>query len=500
MLKKNRSDKKAPIYGAFCYAKEVINMLIRKRNQRSPTFRKARKRGEDKEILDRLNSYLDANDGEPVQWLTRFWGDQQKAITYKELREAILAGQISETTLHEWQIAYSNLVTRRMKPLWQDAMIAANIQATSKQGGFYFDPTARGAKEWIEIHGGEWITVIQEEQREAIAAMIGKAYSGDWDVDELARTIRPTIGLTTPQANANINFYNHVKETLLKENPNMRESTAIKRAREAATKYAAKQHRQRAQMIAETEMAFAYNKGADKGMKQAQEKGYVGKMKRVWSTADDELVCEICGGLDGTAIDMEEEFDFKGKTLYGGQKQTPPAHPRCRCAVKYEEVEPPMLDKPNLEYEEKQAVTSYISSESYKINAKLRDGAPLTPADYTFTTNLDSALSKMPRYEGTLTRSMAFISPEDMAAFLRQHEKGSIIEYTQYISTAKGSIYNPDAPIQIIILYATAGRDISSYNSGEKEVLYERGSKFTVIDVTESKDGIIYITLEEETV
>lgn len=475
-------------------------MLIRKRNQRSPTFQKARKKGEDKDILDRLNSYLDANDGDPVQWLTRFWNDQQKAITYKELREAILAGQISETTLHEWQIAYSNLVTRRMKPLWQDAMIAANIQAASKQGGFYFDPTARGAKEWVEIHGGEWITVIQEEQREAIAAMIGKAYSGDWDVDELARTIRPTIGLTTPQANANINFYNHVKESLLKDNPSMREATAIKRAREAATKYAAKQHRQRAQMIAETEMAFAYNNGADEGMKQAQEKGYIGKVKRVWSTADDELVCEICGGLDGVAIEMDEEFDFKGRDLYAGQKQTPPAHPRCRCAIKYEEVEPPKHEDIKLDYDEEYAVNSYISSESYKINEKLRSGASLTPEDHSLTVNLDSALSKMPRYEGTLTRSLEFISNEDMVSFLKEHTKGSIIEYTQYISTTKGSIYNPDAAVQIIILYTTAGRDISSYNSAEKEVLYERGSRFTVIDVTQSKDGTIYITMEEETI
>ncbi len=472
-------------------------MLIRKRNQRSPTFRKARKKGKDKDILDRLNSYLNANDGDPVQWLTRFWDDQQKAITYKELREALLAGQISETILQEWQIAYSKLVSDRMNPMWQDAMIAANIHTEPIQGGFYFDPTARGAREWIETHGGEWITVIKEEQRKAIAAMIGNAYSGDWDVDELARVIRPTIGLNTPQAKANLNFYNHVKESLQKDNPNMRETTAIKRARDAAAKYAAKQHRQRAQMIAETEMAFAYNKGADEGIKQAQEKGYVGKIRRVWSTADDELVCEVCGGLDGTAIDMEEEFDFKGRSLYGGQKQTPPAHPRCRCAVKYEETEPPKLEDIKLNYDEEYAMKSYISSESYKINEKLRSEAVLTPEDYSFTNNLDSALSKMPRHEGTLTRSLEFLNQEDMVSFLKEHEKGSIIEYTQYISTTKGSIYNPDAPIQIIILYATAGRDISSYNPGENEVLYEKGSRFFIADIIEAEDGTKIIVMKE---
>ena len=168
--------------------------------------------------------------------------------------------------------------------------------------------------------------------------------------------------------------------------------------------------------------------------------------------------------------------------------------------MKYEEVEPPTYERVPLDYDEEYAVNSYISSESYKINEKLRSGATLTPEDYNFTTNLDSALSKMPRHEGTLTRSLEFINNEDRVSFLKEHEQGSIIEYTQYISTTKGSIYNPNAPIQIIILYATAGRDISSYNSAEKEVLYERGSRFTVIDVTQSKDGTIYITMEEETI
>ena len=470
-------------------------VFAKRRNRRKLALLKARSSGEDKEILDRLNNYLDAEDGEPVKWLVRFWGDQQKAVTYKELREAILAGQISETMLQEWQIAYSNLVTNKMKPMWQDATIAANRQTTP--GGFYFDPTARGAKDWIEEHGGEWITVIQEEQRQAIAAMIERAYSGDFTVDELARAIRPTIGLNTPQANANINYYEHVKESLLENNPGMKEATAEKRAREAAAKYAAKQHRQRAQMIAETEMAFAYNKGADEGIKQAQAKGYVGKMKRVWSTADDELVCEVCGGLDGTSIDMEEEFDFKGRSLYGGQKQTPPAHPRCRCAVEYEEVEPPKFESVELNYDEEYALKSYMSSESYKINEKLRSGATLTPEDYSFAINLDIVLAKMPRYEGTLSRSLEFINDEDLQSFLKQHAKGNIIEYEQYISTTKGSIYNPDAVIQILIIYAISGRDISSFNNDEKEVVYERQSRFRVMDVNEADDGTIIITLEE---
>lgn len=39
-------------------------------------------------------------------WLTRLWDDQQQAITYKELREAIERGYIDQNTLAAWQNDY----------------------------------------------------------------------------------------------------------------------------------------------------------------------------------------------------------------------------------------------------------------------------------------------------------------------------------------------------------------------------------------------------------
>ena len=42
------------------------------------------------EILDRLNDYLEGNSSGPVEFLVRFWKDQEDAFTYKEIRQAIL--------------------------------------------------------------------------------------------------------------------------------------------------------------------------------------------------------------------------------------------------------------------------------------------------------------------------------------------------------------------------------------------------------------------------
>nr|WP_325297144.1 phage minor head protein [uncultured Dysosmobacter sp.] len=295
------------------------------------------------EAIDRLNAYLNAAEPEPVYWLTRLWDDQQQAVTYKELREAIAAGRLDEKTLAAWQEDYANFVNDKLKPIWTQAMEEGAAKLMAEHPDFFFDPMTEGIHNWTVTHGAEWVTKVSDEQRDAIAAMVEHATTGAWTVDELSRAIRPTIGLTAPQALANLKYYERVKSSLLDNNPTMKEATATKRAQEAAQKYAARQHRARAYTIATTELAFAYNKGQDDAVKQAIQQGYLGKSKRVWSTAADDGVCPICSALDGVAIDMDGEFDFKGKPLYGGQKETPPAHPRCRCAVEYQEIEPPQI-------------------------------------------------------------------------------------------------------------------------------------------------------------
>lgn len=306
-----------------------------------------------KKVLDQLNSFIEAGQVEPTFWLTRIWEDQQNAITYKELREAILNGQMDEATLQAWQNDYATFVNETLKPLWIDSMNQAAASITAKYPGYFFDPMEQGVRSWINTHGSEWVTVIGDEQREAINAMLHKSFSGDWSVDELARAIRPTIGLNKMQSMANVSYYKHVKETLQANNPTMKEATAAKRAQEAAYKYAGKQHRQRAYTISTTEMAFAYNKGADAGIRQAQDQGLMGMTQKIWSTAADERVCEICGALEGQVVGMDGDFNFKGKTLYSGQKQTPPAHPRCRCAIMYEEISPPKISQ-----DQQQAMTA----------------------------------------------------------------------------------------------------------------------------------------------
>lgn len=300
---------------------------------------KARKKSTaGQKVLDKLNDFLDSASDEAVEILVGFWSDQQQAITYKELIDAINNGYLDYATIQAWQNDYANFVTEKLLPIWIKSMEAANAERMKQHSDFIYDPMGVGTRDWIYQHGGQWISTMSDAQKEAISALLQQSATGIYTVDELSRVIRPLIGLNKPQAMANLNYYNHVKESLLQFNPNMKVSDAKKAAQDAALKYAARQHRQRAYTIATTEMAFAYNKGADDGIRQAQEQGFMGKVKKVWSTAGDERVCLICGALDGKEVDMDDDFDFKGSSLYDGQKKVPPAHPRCRCALLYEEV------------------------------------------------------------------------------------------------------------------------------------------------------------------
>lgn len=298
------------------------------------------------EVLRRLEEYLesDAVTGEPVEILCGFWEDQQNAITYQELRQAVIDGAISQETIQLWTQDYSVLVANRLSNLWTDAITAGSAGQPILDGlAFEFNTQSPGILNWLSERGAEFVTVCTQEQKDAIAALVTKKMRDGHTVDELSRLIRPCIGLTEGDAKAATRFYDNIVATLKKEHPRMKPESIRKKALDATQKYAERKHRQRAMTIAQTESAFAYNRGADEGIRQAQAEGYLGIMKKRWSTSGDDGVCKICASLEGTEVDMDAEFGFKGRVLFKGHKLLPPAHPRCACAVEYIEVNPPVF-------------------------------------------------------------------------------------------------------------------------------------------------------------
>lgn len=151
--------------------------------------------------------------------------------------------------------------------------------------------------------------------------------------------------------------------------------------------------------------------------------------------------------------------------------------------------------KYGITYEERKAIYDYVSSESYRINGKLRNGNILSEEYESIKMNLNSALDKIPNYKGTVTRSLELYD-ETVQTFLKSYSVGESISYKEFLSTTRGETYNPDGQIQITIVDAKNGKDISLFNFYEKEVLYNTDSNFRVIDIT-NQDGKYLITLAE---
>ena len=92
-------------------------------------------------------------------------------------------------------------------------------------------------------------------------------------------------------------------------------------------------------MIVNTELAFAYNRGADIGIKRAIKGGYMGRCEMVWTTAGTNRVCPRCLALKDKVVGHTDE---DGVAL-------PPLHPRCRCAIMYREVSTRGLSAGNID-------------------------------------------------------------------------------------------------------------------------------------------------------
>lgn len=292
---------------------------------------KPKPKGSKKATLNKLKSFLTTTEPEVVEFLVSFWNTQAQGVTYKELREAYLSGGITEKQFIKWQKDYAKLVDSVFAPKWKQAADSAAAEVKAQYSYFVYEPSVSTSVDFLKKHGAELVTNLVKEQKDALNAIIVHV-SGYTAVtpDEAARIIRPVIGLTKPQVIANARYREAVKDAYLKAHPNCKPGTAKKKAAEAAARYAARQHRYRAQSIARTELAYGYNAGAYGATKDAQLQGYIGDCRKVWLTAYDERVCPICSQMDDEKRNMDE--------LFSNGKMLPPGHPQCRCAVAYEEI------------------------------------------------------------------------------------------------------------------------------------------------------------------
>ncbi|WP_418461878.1 phage minor head protein [Frisingicoccus sp.] len=279
----------------------------------------------------------------------------------------------------------------------------------------------------------------------------------------------------------------------------------------------------RAKTIAQTEGHRVQQQSQMKTLEKAKDAG--ADVVKQWDSTLDSRTREDHQKLDGQIRELDEPFDVNGcKAMYPGGFGIASEDINCRCcmlqrakwALDEEELEELKkraeffgLDKTD-DFEEfknkffenivtdadTKAIYDYMGSKSYIINEKLRDGMELSDDDKNFIKELDTALDKMPVYNGNLQRSLYFKTQENVEEFLKSYFPDGIIKYKEYLSTTKGESYNPDGQVQIFIQDALNGKDISVLNPKEQEVVYKRDSCFVVLDIL-NIDDVYYILLGE---
>ena len=223
----------------------------------------------------------------------------------------------------------------------------------------------------------------------------------------------------------------------------------------------------------------------------------------------DLLTCKVCGKKDGKVFDMSERE--QGVNY-------PPMHPNDRCTTEpvmdgevmegfQRRARDPVTGRPmlvprgmnweqwrkenglsndlqksektaTLTEEERGAINTYLSSDSYTLNAALRGEEQITPEQERFARNLDSALEKLPNYVGVVYRSIDGDMLEDTDKFVKSHVVGEDKRFPSYTSSGT-EVYDETLSIQYIINSKT-GKDMRRFNPNESEILFRRDTVFLV--------------------
>ena len=139
-------------------------------------------------VLQLLRSFLDKNEPGLVRFLLNTWNSQGNAITYKELREAILNGDLDPKLLEEWMQDYSRFVVKYLHHEWLKAISTATEALEAKYPAWYFNPMADGVRSWVDTRAAEFVTNVTTTQIEALRAVVQRAaVLEDMSVDELSR-------------------------------------------------------------------------------------------------------------------------------------------------------------------------------------------------------------------------------------------------------------------------------------------------------------------------
>ena len=233
------------------------------------------------------------------------------------LVEALRRTGWTTETLDQFNDAWGQYVDRQLRPRWL-AALQASREATGRPD-IWATLTPQSAAQWLDDRAAQSLAGYTDRQQRTINTMLRGALAERLSQNQLTDLLRVSVGLTPQQAGA----LDKQTEALLEEGLD----PALVNTRTALV--AGQMQGTRASMIARTELASALNGSTQLAVESASRDGLLGEVQRVWVAQLDRRTCPICEGLNDTTAPLTQPFS--------GGYALPPAHPRCRCVVIYEE-------------------------------------------------------------------------------------------------------------------------------------------------------------------
>lgn len=287
-------------------------MLVFKARRRvSPALRAENTPSETRVIRNLVEARRDV-----VAWVERNLTSVMDAIAHRPW--TTVADMIPDDPWYEFQGYLQDELTAEAIDAGFRAVDGPVGKAKTPLLGYAFDATRPEAAEWAAREAGNIVTEITTGQRTLIRDLISRGQTQGITVDQTARTIYQTVGLTTQQAGWVDNFYGRAVTDGIRAG--LSPAQAAARATSRTARYHDQIHRYRAMTIARTEVARAASMGRQMAWNQGIEQGFISpQAQKEWIAEVD--ACEICAPRNGTRHPV-------GQPWPDGE---PPAHPNCRC-------------------------------------------------------------------------------------------------------------------------------------------------------------------------
>lgn len=173
------------------------------------------------------------------------------------------------------------------------------------------------AQRWARKNAASLIKV-NDETKKAVRKLVVRSIKEGIPVLEAAKDIQKMVGMTRPQIEAAVNYRSRLR---------MNTNLSKKKIQQATDRYAKKKIRERARMIARTEVVNSLTAGQQASMNQAQRSKFLGPdARKRWVTSYG--ACVICAPLGNTTRRVKEDW-----RIGGSDYMHPTAHPNCRCTI-----------------------------------------------------------------------------------------------------------------------------------------------------------------------